>query len=318
MRYGGLLIIPGTGGHLSVVRVIRQSLVAFSIPWRPPLPALRWDRIPTSVFPVMYPILPRLPALFAVAVLGLTATARAGLEFEKTDRSADVKPGDVKVAVSFPFRITGDQEVTIKDIRTFCSCLKARPTDGKMVWKPGESGALETEFEVGAFEGRLRKQIALTTSDAAAPQTTLNVDLTIPALFEIKPDQVLWLVGEEPTVKTVRITVLGADPVHITGAVPSRNNITAAVREVEPGKIYELDVKPETTANAMLGLVSVRTDSNIPRLQKRLIFFNISRKKPGAPDSAAGAPPKTQPGPPPAAPAAAPAEVSKPEAPRQP
>ena len=81
----------------------------------------------------------------------------------------------------------------------------------------------------------------------------------------------------------MRIKVLGDDPVAVTAAVSSRETIKAAVREITAGKEYELSVTPAATDTKVLGLVRLETDSKYPRYQKRLVFFNITDKKPAAP-----------------------------------
>ena len=223
-----------------------------------------------------------------LAGLVLAAQARAGLEFEKPVQTAEVKISDAEIATQFAFKVTGDRAVKITDIRTFCSCVRAQTMNGKMEFEPGERGIIDTAFEVGNFEGELKKEVVVTTDDAAQPETRLVLEVKIPMIFEITPAQLVWQVGEQVIPKTVRIKVLGADPVRVTAAVSSRDTMTTAVREVAAGKEYEITVTPAATGTKVLGLVRVETDSKYPRYQKRLIFFNITDKKPGAAFPAAG------------------------------
>lgn len=223
-----------------------------------------------------------------LAGLVLAAQARAGLEFEKPVQTAEVKISDAEIATQFAFKVTGDRAVKITDIRTFCSCVRAQTMNGKMEFQPGERGIIDTAFEVGNFEGELKKEVVVTTDDAAQPETRLVLEVKIPMIFEITPAQLVWQVGEQVIPKTVRIKVLGADPVRVTAAVSSRDTMTTAVREVAAGKEYEITVTPAATGTKVLGLVRVETDSKYPRYQKRLIFFNITDKKPGAAFPAAG------------------------------
>ena len=221
-------------------------------------------------------------ARFFVLLAGLAAVpwAGAGLEFEKPVQSAEVKISDAEIGTKFAFKVTGDKPVRITDIRTFCSCVRAQTLDGKMVFQPGESGVIDTAFEVGSFEGELKKEVVVTTDDAAHPETRLVLEVKIPGMFELTPAQLVWQVGEAPAPKTVRIRVLGDDPVRVTGAVSSRETMTTGIREVAAGKEYEITVTPAATDTKVLGLVRVETDSKYPRYQKRLVFFNITDKKP--------------------------------------
>ena len=215
-----------------------------------------------------------------LAGLAVAPQTRAGLEFEKPVQSAEVKISDAEIGTKFAFKVTGDKPVKITDIRTFCSCVKAQTLDGKMVFQPGESGVIDTAFEVGGFEGELKKEVVVTTDDTAHPESRLVLEVKIPRMFELTPAQLIWQVGETPAPKTVRIKVLGDDPVKVTAAVSSRGTMTTGIREVAAGREYEITVTPSATDTKVLGLVRVETDSQYPRYQKRLVFFNITDKKP--------------------------------------
>lgn len=218
--------------------------------------------------------------LFFMAACFSIPAAQAGLVFEKPVQSAVVKTSDTEIGTKFAFTVTGDKPVRITDIRTFCSCVRAQTLDGKMEFKPGESGVIDTAFEVGGFEGELKKEVVVTTDDAAAAPARLVLEVSIPGLFKITPAQLVWQVGEAPAPKTVNVTILGDDPVTVTAATSSRDAMTTALREVKAGKEYEVTVTPSNTTNKLLGLVKVETDSKYPRYKKRLIFFNITDKKP--------------------------------------
>ena len=222
--------------------------------------------------------------IFNVLLAGLLAVGQswAGLVFEKPVQAAEVKISESEIGTKFAFKVTGGQPVTITDIRTFCSCVRAQTLDGKMVFQPGESGVIDTAFEVGNFEGELKKEVVVTTNDPAQPETRLVLEVKIPGMFAISPAQLVWQVGEPPAPKTVRIKVLGDEPVKVTAAVSSRDSMATAVREIAAGKEYEVTVTPATTEAKVLGLVRVETDSRYPRYQKRLVFFNITDKKPVA------------------------------------
>ena len=212
------------------------------------------------------------------AGLAFVPLAHAGLDFEKPVQAKVVKVSDVEIGTKFAFKVTGDKPVKILDIRTFCSCVRAQTLDGKMEFQPGETGVIDTAFEVGSFEGELKKEVVVTTDDPAQRETRLVLEVSIPGLLEIKPAQLIWQVGEPAAAKTVNIKVLGEDPVVVTGAVSSRPTMTSTVREISAGKEYEIIVTPAATDAKLLGLVRLETDSKYPRYQKRLVFFNITDK----------------------------------------
>lgn len=244
----------------------------------------------------------RFPTSAAALLLVLTpGLCRAGLDFDKPEQQVKVKVSDVQIPASFAFTVSGDRPVKITDIHPFCSCVKAETSDKKMSYAPGDKAAIDLLFEVGGFEGVLKKEVLISTDDPKQPQIRLVLEATIPPLYEITPAQLVWQAGAEPVTQAVRLKVLGDDPIHITAAVPSRNGMTATVKEITAGREYEVDVTPATTEKKMLGLVRLELDSKYPRYQKRLVFFNITDKAPGEP----GGPPAAAPGGPPAEPAGA-------------
>lgn len=221
--------------------------------------------------------------LFAAVGLAAAPLAQAGLEFAHPVQTVSVKIEDAEIGTRFAFKVTGNRPVKIVDIRTFCSCVRAETLDGKREFQPGETGVIDTAFEVGGFEGELSKEVVVTTDDAAQPESRLELKVSIPGLFQIAPAQLVWQVGEEPVAKTVNIKVLGGESVVIKAAVPSREVMKTSIREISAGKEYEIAVTPATTEAKVLGLVRVETDSTFPRYQKRLVFFNITDKRPPVP-----------------------------------
>lgn len=230
-------------------------------------------------------------ALFVAPALALLfpGLCRAGIDFEKPTQAVTVKTSDEQIASSFPFSVSGDRDVKITDIHAFCSCVKAETKDGKMTFAPGAKSSIEIVFEVGGFEGVLKKEVVVSTDDPKQPEIRLVLEVTIPALYELTPSQLVWQQGAAPETKSVRMKVLGDDPVHVTAAVPSRNAMTASIREITPGREYEIQMTPSGTDLKMLGLVKLELDSKYPRYQKRLIFFNIT-DKPQAPAQPAATP----------------------------
>lgn len=213
----------------------------------------------------------------------LLLPAQAGIEFAEVTKSATAAHTDTEVSGEFKFKITGDKPVKILDVETYCSCLKAKTKDGRMEFKPGEEGVIETAFLLGTFEGEVAKQAVVVTNDPAHPETTLSVTVTIPKIYQIEPEHLLWTVGDEPRPKTLKFKILGKKDIAVTGLVSSRENMTAEVKEIAKGREYEITLTPKTTEEPMLGVLRIETDAPYPRYQKRLIFFNVTKAKVTAP-----------------------------------
>ena len=221
--------------------------------------------------------------LVLLGILLSSLPARAGLEFEKTVISESAGRDETQTKASFKFKVTGGKAVKIMEIETYCSCLKAETKDGRMEFKDGEEGIIETAFLLGTFEGEAAKQVVVTTDDPAQPEITLTVKVTIPAVYKVEPESVAWDVGEEAKAKKIKFTILDEKPIAVTGLVSSRENMNAEVKEVKKGREYEITLTPKTTAEPMLGVLRVETDAPYARYQKKLLFFNVKRPKTAAP-----------------------------------
>jgi hypothetical protein len=202
-----------------------------------------------------------------------------GLTFERTLFKQTAKHGDTEVTADFKFKVTGDKTVNIKDVATYCSCLKAKTKDGKTEFKPGEEGIVETAFLLGTFEGEVTKQVEVVTDDPNHKEITLGVKVTIPPLYKVEPEHLIWTVGDEAKAKTMKFTVLGDKEINVTGLVSSRENMVAELKEIKKGREYEIKLTPKTTEEPVLGVLRVETNAPFTRYQKRLLFFSITRQK---------------------------------------
>ena len=233
-----------------------------------------------------------LPVL-SILLLAASLPARAGLEFESTVLTRTARASDNEVSGEFKFKVTGEKTVTIKDIASYCSCLKAVTKGDKMEYKPGEEGVVQVAFQLGSFEGEVTKQVDILSDDAAHPEIQLGVKVTIPAVFKMEPESVRWDVGEEAKPKTIRITVLDEKEIAVTALESSRENMAASLKEVKKGREYEVTLTPKTTTDPMLGILRVETNAPYPRFQKRLLFFSVTKPKaPGAAAAPAASPDK--------------------------
>jgi hypothetical protein len=207
------------------------------------------------------------------------STVAAGLEFAEPKVALKASHLDTETPVNFTFKATGEAPTKILDIQTYCACLKASPTGGKMEFAPGETGTIECAFLLGTFEGEVTKNVVLTTDNPAQKEITLAVTITIPKIYEVTPDQVTWTIGEACTPKTVRLKILDEKPIRLTGATSSREKVSATFKAITEGKEYEVTLTPETTAEPMLGTLRLDTDAPYPRYQKKLVFFNVLRPR---------------------------------------
>ncbi len=189
------------------------------------------------------------------------------------------KPADKELPVVFSFKNTGDESVVVKEIKIGCACLSAK-TD-KEQYAPGESGVLEAVFRLGSFTGVQRKGMTMVSRAEGATEDqrdSLMVEMSIPDVIVIEPELLRWDVGSEAEPKSFTIKVPHTDPIKIIDVSCSRDGFTVELIEKKEGREYEILLTPSSTDAAMLGVLKIQTDCIIPKHQRKLAFFSISRK----------------------------------------
>jgi hypothetical protein len=213
--------------------------------------------------------------------LSFPLLALAGIEFEQTTVKATSKLEDESADFFFKFKVTGDKLVRITDLEVSCGCLEA--TADKAEYAPGETGQVKAVMATGSIEGEMTKYITVATNDAKNPSIQLDCSINVPKIYDFQPMTTSWEMGEAPTTKEVKITVLGANPINILKFASTRPNLQAEMVVTKPGREYLLKLTPKNTDTPELGLVTLETDCKIAKFTKRQIFFTIVRKRPPTP-----------------------------------
>lgn len=209
----------------------------------------------------------------------LPVSVRADLVTEVPVIELKPKPEDESVTTDFVFYNKGTKPVKVLNIESACSCLSA--SLDKAVYEPGEKGIGKAEFKVSSFTGRHEKAVHIQTDDPAQSEWIVNFVLDVPEVIKIEPKTLQWWMGDEVEAKTTKVTMLGDAPMTIKGITSTRENVEYSIKEIKPGREYEITVKPKSTNEVMLGALKIETDSAIPKYQRQLAFFSVYRK-PGA------------------------------------
>lgn len=214
----------------------------------------------------------------ALLLLSLISTgwAHAELVLETPVIEVRPKPEDETATITFTFRNSGTRTVNVLSVDSSCSCLSAGMD--KTVYAPGEQGVGKAEFKVSAITGQRSSSLQVQTDDPAQPQWTIPFNIIVPEIIKIEPKTLQWWLGDEPQEKTARVIIGGEQPIRITGISSTRENIEFRYQEIEPGRVYEVTMKPKNTEEVMLGALRIETDSSIPKYQRQLAFFSVYRK----------------------------------------
>jgi hypothetical protein len=157
--------------------------------------------------------------------------------------------------------------------------LEAKPD--QTIYAPGASGKLDVIFKLGSFTGYQKKALTVITGEK---RTRLEVGVQIPNVITITPDIAEWYVGEDPAPKSFKVLVEHPDPIRITEVICKRAEFSHQLKTIKAGREYEIVLTPKSTGTALLGMLQISTDCKIPKHQRQMAFFAISRKKPAKQD----------------------------------
>ncbi len=161
------------------------------------------------------------------------------------------------MTVSYTFKNTGREPVTVVKINPSCGCTTAELA--KKTYQPGEGGELAVKFTFGGRRGSQAKSIAVTTDDQKTVQLAFQcVILDDPVA--LVPPLVGWRVGEAAGAKPVEITTAANPRVNITAVASSNPRITATLSTVKAGEKYSVSIAPADTTREEFGQVFVQTD----------------------------------------------------------
>jgi hypothetical protein len=218
------------------------------------------------------------PLIMAVLAAG-TAVLPAQLVFEKTLIELHLSPDAEKASADFSFKVAGDREVEIAEYEAPCSCLEAKISDnGKLRWKPGETGTVKGLFSMGNFTGTVDKMVVLRMKGEVTPSVKLTVRLHIPELLKITPAKSLfWEQGGTVAPQTFKIKVANDEPVKIVDVSGTNEQFGIELKTVKDGWEYEIVVTPKTLDERAFGLIRIRTDSKYVKHQRYQCFTVIRR-----------------------------------------
>lgn len=199
------------------------------------------------------------------------------VSFDSTVFEHHAKAEEEVLRASFIMTNNSKRPVKITGLDTSCTCLDVR-TDKKTL-APGEKAKIKADFSLSKLDGTSQKFVYVKTNHPDYKELRLSVKVTIKPLFEIEPKMLNWVVGEDPVEKRILFKVSGERPVNIISVTSSKGSVKVIKKVIEAGKVYELLLKPESTANTTLGMIRVVTDSKIKKHQNQLVYFSVRPPK---------------------------------------
>ena len=185
------------------------------------------------------------------------------LAWENPEQTFNSKPQDASVVAKYRFTNNGKESIKIENVKTSCGCTTAALT--KTDYAPGESGEIEAKFIFAGRTGRQEKAIMVTTSVAPKEPTILRLVVNIEEPVKIQPEVVFWRVGDQPDPKTIHIAVADDSPAKIASVESDNPAVKVQLKEVKPGKEYEVQVTPASVTQPGGATLLIRTDGDNPQ-----------------------------------------------------
>jgi hypothetical protein len=194
----------------------------------------------------------RLCTWFSLFLTACTDGVAGNVKWESNAISIIAASSDKKAEALFVFTNTSNAPVEIGTIKTSCGCTSvALP---KKIYAPGESGKLKVIFVFGERKGQQEKSIVVPFLDGSRDVLTLKVD--IPDSVKLNKEVLVWKMGSPAEPQAFEISIV--QPGNKVKAVKSLSaNFTAFLKEIDPGKVYEVEVTPTRTDEPANGTIRV-------------------------------------------------------------
>lgn len=216
----------------------------------------------------------------AVFFLVLTVFAQASaLEFKATLKEQHASADAKSVTADFEFTNKTAKTVTVSKCESACTCVAVKIRGGKLLYAPGESGVIRTEFELGNFSGVVDKMVALWLDNdpEESPSVRLTVRTHIPVLVSLEPKSVKWDLNGKAGPKSVKITMSDDKPVQVISISCTSKAFKHELKTIESGKIYELVITPQDLKTPEFGRFAIETDCGIPKYRSQQVFASVSQ-----------------------------------------
>lgn len=190
--------------------------------------------------------------VFCAALVAFSPSAFA-LDWKSQTQAVTTAPFQKEISITFEFSNHSSKPVTIREIETSCSCVRA--DSDRKVYPPGTSGVITAQFTVGDRGGLYERSVTLVTDENDNPER-LMLKVEVPDVATATPRSVDWKLGEEVGEKTVELKSLENLEIVFSTAQSTSDDFSARLETVTPGQLYRLHIKPKATDH--LGSAAIR------------------------------------------------------------
>jgi hypothetical protein len=160
----------------------------------------------------------------------VTALTAKALTWEKAALDLSVEAGSGDLVAEFPFKNEGSAPVTIRELAASCGCTT--PTVETKLVPVGGKGVIKLNYVVGDRVGPQSVHVTVTTDEAGATPSTLNLRVNIQPAVSLTPRLVHWTKADGPMARTIEIKRLSKAAVQVSGGKPANDMVLV---ELKPG-----------------------------------------------------------------------------------
>jgi hypothetical protein len=189
---------------------------------------------------------------FCTALAAFSASAFA-LDWKSQTQAVTTAPFQKEISITFEFSNRASKSVTIREIETSCSCVRA--DSDRKIYPPGTSGVITAQFTLGDRGGLYERSVTVVT-DENDDLVRLMLKIEVPDVATATPRSVDWKLGEDAAEKTVELKSLENLDILFSTAQSTSDDFSTRLEIVTPGRLYRLHLKPKATDH--LGSAAIR------------------------------------------------------------
>lgn len=188
-------------------------------------------------------------AAIVVSITCLTLSAPAAparppqIAFDSMVLDFGKVPAGRMIEHSFVLTNTGGQTLEIQDVRPTCGCTIAGTWDRKI--EPGHAGVIPVRYNSERSEGDVVKTLIVVCNDPMATNIVLQLKGTVWRAVEVQPLAVTFNASADNQTNQTRVAHIINhldQPLVVSEPVCSSHSFQTALKTVQPGKEFELQV----------------------------------------------------------------------------
>jgi hypothetical protein len=208
----------------------------------------------------------------------LAASAFCQLQWEQTVQTVDARPQEKEVIVTYGFKNTGGHAITIETVQPSCGCTATELEKTK--YEPGEVGKIQVRFSFFARTGHQEKSVRVVTGAPDYQTTLLRLVANIHDPISVRPEFIMWQVGDAPSSKTIHVTVEPGRPAKILAVNCDSPNVKILTSQIKPGKECDLEVTPTSLDHPAAATITIQTDYPAEKPETRTAYVRVKAATP--------------------------------------